>query len=254
MRITFLGTGTSCGVPMLGCRCCVCKSSDSRDKRTRCSLLVETLSTRILIDCGPNFRQQMMDKEFRRIDGLLVTHAHYDHIGGIDDLRPYCKLGRIKVYADCTASESMLRTLPYCFYKEKYPGVPDIQLETISPHALFDVGDITIQPFIVMHGDLPILGYRMGRFAYITDMKTIDDKELDYLNGIDTLIVNALRFEPPHHSHQLVDEAIAFSKRTGAKRTFIIHLSHHIGLHEEVNIVLPEGFELAYDGQIVDID
>ena len=249
MKLTFLGTGTSCGVPVIGCQCEVCQSTDPRDKRTRCSALVETENTRLLIDCGPDFRQQILPQPFRKIDGILITHSHYDHMGGMDDIRPYCQFGEINVYADPFAKESMLEMLPYCFAENRYPGVPAIGLHEILPHVKFNIGDFEILPFEVMHGKLPILGYRIGPLAYITDMKTIDEAEMNYLEGVEVLVVNALRFTKPHHSHQLVDDAIAFAQRVGARRTLLIHMCHDIGLHEEVNQKLPAGIELAYDGQ-----
>lgn len=253
MKITMLGTGTSSGVPTLGCCCDVCTSPDARDKRTRCSAMVETASTRLLIDCGPDFRQQMMGREFRRIDGILVTHAHYDHVGGIDDVRPYCKFGDVDIYADARASASLRQALPYCFAAEKYPNIPNICLTTIAPHVPLHIGDIDVMPIEIMHGRLPILGYRFGRFAYITDMKSIGDAELTYLTGTEVLVVNALRFVKEHHSHQLVSDAVDFARRVGARRTLLIHSSHHIGRHEEVNRQLPEGVEMAYDGQVLEV-
>ncbi|WP_028903956.1 MULTISPECIES: MBL fold metallo-hydrolase [unclassified Prevotella] len=249
MKLTFLGTGTSCGVPVIGCQCKVCQSVDPKDKRTRCSALVETESTRILIDCGPDFRQQILPQPFRKIDGILITHSHYDHMGGMDDIRPYCQFGAINVYADPIAKKGMLEMLPYCFAENRYPGVPAIGLHEILPHHPLQIGDMEVMPIQVMHGKLPILGYRIGKLAYITDMKTIDEGELPYLEGTELLVVNALRFEKPHHSHQLMDDAIAFARRVGAKRTLIIHVCHDVGLHEEVNQRLPEGIDLAYDGQ-----
>ena len=249
MKLTFLGTGTSCGVPVIGCQCEVCQSTDPRDKRTRCSALVETENTRLLIDCGPDFRQQILPQSFRKIDGILITHSHYDHMGGMDDIRPYCQFGEINVYADPFAKESMLEMLPYCFAENRYPGVPAIGLHEILPHVKFNIGDFEILPFEVMHGKLPILGYRIGPLAYITDMKTIDEAEMTYLEGVEVLVVNALRFTKPHHSHQLVDDAIAFAQRVRARRTLLIHMCHDIGLHDEVNQKLPAGIELAYDGQ-----
>jgi len=253
MKLTFLGTGTSCGVPVIGCQCRVCQSADPHDKRTRCSALVETELTRLLIDCGPDFRQQILHQPFRKIDGILITHSHYDHMGGMDDIRPYCQFGEINVYADPSARLSMLQMLPYCFAENRYPGVPAIGLHEILPHISFRIGDLDILPIEVIHGKLPILGYRIGKLAYITDMKTIEDSELQYLQGIEVLVVNALRFSKPHHSHQLVDDAIRFAYRLGVKRTLLIHVCHDIGLHEEVNQILPEGIELAYDGQVVEI-
>ena len=251
MKITILGTGTSCGVPVIGCKCEVCQSNDPRDKRLRCSIMVETESTRILVDAGPDFRQQILPQPFRRIDGILVTHSHYDHVGGMDDIRPYCQFGQIDVYADPIARKGMLQMLPYCFAENRYPGVPAIGLHEIHAGQPMRIGDIDILPVEVMHGKLPILGYRFGSFAYITDMKSIADDQADLLLGVDTLLVNALRFDRPHHSHQLVDDAIAFARRIGARRTLLTHMCHDVGLHAEVNKKLPQGVELAYDGQVL---
>ena len=253
MKLTFLGTGTSCGVPVIGCQCEVCRSTDPKDKRTRCSALVETEQTRLLIDCGPDFRQQILPQPFRKIDGILVTHAHYDHMGGMDDIRPYCQFGEINVYADSIARQGMLEMLPYCFAEHRYPGVPAIQLHEIQPHEPLRFGDLEVVPFVVMHGKLPILAYRIGGLAYITDMKTIEESEMEYLKDVKVLVVNALRFDRPHHSHQLVDDAIAFAQRVGAERTLLIHSCHDIGLHEAVNQKLPAGIQLAYDGQDIEI-
>ena len=251
MKLTFLGTGTSCGVPVIGCQCEVCRSTDPKDQRTRCSALVESEQTRLLIDCGPDFRQQILPQPFRRIDGILITHAHYDHMGGMDDIRPYCQFGEINVYADPTARQSLLQMLPYCFAEHRYPGVPAIGLHEILPHEPFRIGDMDILPFVVMHGLLPILGYRIGKLAYITDMKTIDDGEMPYLEGTELLVVNALRFDKPHHAHQLVDDAVKFARRVGAKQTWLIHSCHDIGRHEEVNRLLPDDIQMAFDGQTV---
>ena len=251
MKITILGTGTSCGVPVIGCKCEVCQSNDPRDKRLRCSIMVETESTRILVDAGPDFRQQILPQPFRRIDGILVTHSHYDHVGGMDDIRPYCQFGQIDVYADPIARKGMLEMLPYCFAENRYPGVPAIGLHEIHAGQPMRIGDIDILPVEVMHGKLPILGYRFSNFAYITDMKSIADDQAALLQGVDTLLVNALRFDKPHHSHQLVDDAIAFARRIGARRTLLTHMCHDVGLHAEVNKKLPQGVELAYDGQVL---
>ncbi len=283
MKFTFLGTGTSCGVPTIGCQCHTCTSPDAHDKRLRCSALLETPTTRLLIDIGPDFRQQIMPQPFRRIDGILVTHAHYDHVGGMDDIRPYCQFGEINVYANAIACESMLQMLPYCFAEHRYPGVPAIQLHEIEKHREFQIGDIRIMPIEVMHHDLPIFGYifrhtptnhgfqdssfrfqdsnhklQTSNFtlqtplAYITDMKTISDDEIPYLQGVDTLVVNALR-QKPHHSHQTLDEAVAFAQRIGARQTWLIHSSHDIGRHAEVNASLPANIQLAYDGQVIEL-
>jgi len=262
MKLTFLGTGTSCGVPTIGCRCYTCTSPDAHDKRLRCSALVETTQTRLLIDCGPDFRQQIMPQPFRKIDGILITHAHYDHMGGMDDIRPYCQFGEINVYADPVAREGMLQMLPYCFAEHRYPGVPAIQLHEIHPHESFQIGDIDIMPFQVMHHDLPILGYRLtplgaadgqdATLVYITDMKTIAATELPYVRGAQVLVVNALR-QKPHHSHQTVDEAVRFARSINPRQTWLIHSSHDIGRHAEVNAQLPPDIQLAYDGQVVEL-
>ncbi len=252
MRLTFLGTGTSCGVPTIGCNCYTCRSNDPHDKRLRCSALLETENTRLLIDCGPDFRQQIMPMPFRKIDGILITHAHYDHMGGMDDVRPYCQFGEINVYADPLARKSMLEMLPYCFAEHRYPGVPSIKLHEIHKHQLFSIGDFDIMPFEVMHHDLPILGYRIGSLAYITDMKTIEECEIPYIKGCDTLVVNALRITP-HHSHQTLDDAVRFAQRIGARQTWLIHSSHDIGRHAEVNAKLPKNIQMAYDGQVLDL-
>lgn len=251
MKLTLLGTGTSQGVPLLGCDCEVCKSADPKDKRMRTAALVESETTRILIDCGPDIRMQLMDQPFRKIDAVLLSHIHYDHVAGIDDLRPYCRLGDIEIYAEQNVTKALRQTMPYCFTEQLYPGVPRLNLHDIVPHQQLSFGDIDVIPIRIIHGQLPILGYRFGDLAYITDMKTIPEEEYGALQGVKILIVNALRWEKDHHSHQLVAEAIAFSRKIGAEHTYIIHVTHQIGLHEEANRNLPDGFEFGYDGQVI---
>lgn len=253
MKLRFLGTGTSQGVPVLGCDCVVCKSHDPRDKRYRTAALVEKGTTRILIDAGPDLREQLLQVPFRKIDGVLLSHIHYDHVAGLDDLRPYCIFGDINVYANEATVEALHTTMPYCFAEHLYPGVPKLKLHTIEKHVSLWIGDIEVMPIEVMHGQLPILGYRIGSLAYITDMKSISDKELPYLYGIKTLVVNALRFEREHHSHQLVDDAIKFARRLKVDRTYLIHVTHDIGLHDDANRRIPDGFQFAYDGLGIDL-
>ena len=248
MKLRFLGTGTSNGVPVLGCNCAVCQSNDSKDKRYRTSALIETANTRIMLDCGPDARMQLLQVPFRPINAVLISHIHYDHVAGIDDLRPFCLFGDIDVYANSSTAKALKQTMPYCFTDELYPGVPRLNLHTIESGKAFKVNEVEVLPIKVYHGKLPILAYRFGEVAYITDMKTIDDAEKELLKGVKVLVVNGLRWEKEHHSHQLINEAIAFSMSIGAEKTFLTHVTHEIGLHVEASKRLPSNVYFAYDG------
>lgn len=253
MKITVLGSGTSTGVPEIGCTCPVCTSTDSRDKRLRCSGLVEVNGVRILIDCGPDFREQMIRlNDFKAIDAVLVTHEHYDHVGGLDDLRPFCRFRDVPVYAEAYMAQHLRERIPYCFTEHPYPGVPRIVLEEVVPGQSFTVSNmegnqVEILPLRIMHGKLPILGYRIGRMAWITDMLTMPEAEYEHLQGLDVLVMNALR-EKPHPTHQTLAEAIGNVKRLTPKETYFIHMSHHVGLHAEIGSLLPPNMHFAYDG------
>lgn len=246
MKITFLGTGTSTGVPEIGCECEVCMSNNSKDKRLRSSVLIETRGKRILIDATPDFRAQMMSLPFQKIDGILVSHEHYDHVGGMDDLRNFGRFGEIDIYAEKNVSEALIRRIPYCFAPNKYAGVPNLKIKEIDTNP-FLIEDIEVIPIRVMHYRLPILGFRIGGFAYLTDVKTIADQELEKLRDLDVLVVSALR-KTEHISHQTLDQAIELIHKVEPKKAYLTHLSHQMGLHDVVNKELEEGISIAYDG------
>ena len=253
MKLTFLGTGTSTGVPEIGCKCEVCTSSDPRDNRLRCSALLQTGDANILIDCGPDFRVQMLRADVKRIDALLLTHKHYDHIIGIDDLRPYTRDKELPIYADRETEMQIRSFFPYCFGKVKYPGVANISVHTIDHRSAFDVCGQQVVPLRVFHGMFPITAYRVGRLGYITDMSYIEPSELDKLKGVDVIVINALRFSKPHKTHQTVLEALAVVDYLKPRETYFTHMMHHIGLHAKIEKCLPQGVHLAYDGLEVEI-
>lgn len=243
MDILFLGTGTSTGVPEIGCRCETCLSTDIKDKRLRASVLIREGESQILIDAGPDLRQQLLTYKIDKLSGVLITHEHYDHIGGIDDLRP---LGESQIYAEKKVCEVIQKNMPYCFGEKRYPGSPVIELHEITEKPFF-VNNIEILPIRVMHARLPIFGFRVGNFAYLTDVKTIEESSIEKLRNLDILVLNALR-PAPHMSHISLSEALEITKKIGAKKTFFTHMNHHMGFHNLVNQQLPENIQLAYDG------
>lgn len=253
MKLRFLGTGTSTGVPEIGCKCEVCTSSDPRDSRLRSSALIDDGNTVILIDCGPDFRMQILKADVKKIDALLLTHKHYDHIVGIDDLRPFTSAKELPVYADRETEMQIRSFFPYCFYKVKYPGVANIAVRSVVNNAPFKVGTVEVTPFRVFHGMMPITAYRFGKLAYITDMSYIEPSELEKLHGVEVLVMNALRFSKPHMTHQTVLEALAVVDKIKPREVYFTHMMHHIGLHAKIEKCLPPGVHLAYDGLEIEI-
>lgn len=247
MKVKFLGTGTSTGVPEIGCQCEVCTSTDKKDRRLRASVLLNVEGKRLLIDCGPDFREQMLDLPFAPIDGVLLTHEHYDHVGGIDDLRPFCRFGDIEIYTNDITAQSLKIRMPYCFKEQKYPGVPNINLHTVPLQQPFLCAGIEVHPIRVMHYLLPIYGYRIGDFAYLTDVKNIPEEEFSKLKNLDTLVISAL-MQTEHISHQTLSEALKNIEKIAPRRAYLIHMNHHFGLHQQMQKQLPPNVYIAYDG------
>ena len=250
LEVEILGTGTSTGVPQIGCDCEVCRSTDPRDARLRTSAIVSYRGKRILIDCGPDFRTQILNASDWRLDALFITHIHYDHVGGIDDLRPYGGEAGFPVFARQDVINDLRARLPYCFAEKPYPGVPHLNFTPIDDNTSFEVCGIEVTPIPVMHYRLPILGFHIGPLAYITDCKDIAPEQIERLRGVPLLIINALR-QTPHISHMSLAESLAVIEQIGPKQAYIIHMSHGIGLHAEVEQSLPPNVHLAYDGMVV---
>ena len=248
LKLTFLGTGTSTGVPYIGCDCLVCRSNDPKDKRLRCSSLLQIDGKNILLDCGPDFRQQALRSNLKKIDAVLLTHLHVDHVLGIDDLRPF---GNVRIYANEGTSAAIHKMFAYCF-NNNYKGIPKIEVLTIE-NKPFNIDDVTITPVAIWHYKLPTFGYRIENLAYITDFKTIDEEEIYKLEGLDVLIIDALRWIE-HFSHANVAEALAVVNRVKPKETYFVHMCHDIGLHAIVEKKLPPHVHLAYDGLSISIE
>ena len=248
MKITFLGTGTSQGVPFIACKCRVCSSQNIKDKRLRTSLLIETKSTKVVIDSGPDFRQQMLRSHVDNLDAIIFTHGHKDHIAGLDDVRAYNHIQQdaMNIYADELTQTNIKKEFSYIFDNQQYPGVPKVNLNTISPDMKFRIKEIEFETIQVTHYKLPVLGFRFNDFTYITDANFISAEELKKINNTKYLVLNALR-EEPHISHFTLAEAIDIAQKVKAQQTYFTHISHQLGLHDEVEKKLPQNIKLAYD-------
>ena len=248
MKITFLGTGTSQGIPVISCGCKICTSSDPRDNRLRTSVLVETGDKTVVIDSGPDFRYQMLRAGVKDLDAIVFTHEHKDHIAGLDDIRPFNYLLKknIDIYADPLVEKALKREFSYIFSEVQYPGLPQINLFEITGEP-FLIGENLWIPIDIMHYKLPIYGYRVNDFTYITDAKTISKISIEKIRGTKVLVVNALQ-RSTHISHFNLDQAVAFAQEINAEMTYFTHISHNLGLHEEVERELPPNIRLAYDG------
>jgi len=248
LKLTFLGTGTSQGVPVIACNCEVCKSDDGRDKRLRASVMLQTDTTTVVIDSGPDFRQQMLREKVTSLDGILITHQHKDHIAGLDDVRAfnYVQKKSMNVYGNSQVTEAIKREFAYSFSADKYPGVPEINLITIT-HPHFYVNDLLVTPIHVMHLKLPIYAYRIKNITYITDASFISEPEKQKIYGTEILVVNALRIQK-HISHFNLDQALELIQQIKPGKAYLTHISHQMGLHNTVNAQLPENVFLAYDG------
>ena len=253
MKVTFLGTGTSQGVPVIACSCKVCQSVDHRDKRLRTSVHLEVEGKSIVIDSGPDFRQQMLHNRVQHLDALVFTHEHKDHTAGMDDVRAYNfkQQMAMPIYAQARVIEQLKREFAYVFAAEKYPGVPQVEVHEIQNQP-FEVAGVQFLPVEVMHYKLPVFGYRVGDFTYITDAKTITEEEKQKVRGSKVVVLNALQ-QAPHISHLTLDEALTLAEDLGAERTYLTHVSHKMGCHRDINPELPEGVEFAYDGCSIQI-
>lgn len=253
MKITFLGTGTSQGIPFIGCSCPVCTSANKRDARLRCSVWIQTPEASIVIDSGPDFRYQMLRANVLKLDAIVFTHGHKDHIAGLDDIRPYNYFEKkpVQVFATAETQEALKREYAYIFTLPTYPGIPQIVMNTINADEPFTINGLQITPIRMLHYKLEVLGFRIGDFTYITDTNYIAPKEMDKVRGSKAITLNALRHEP-HISHYTLKEAIAVAKDIGAADTYFTHISHQLGLHDVVESGLPEGTHLAYDGLVLE--
>ena len=248
MKVYFLGTGTSQGIPVIGSNHPVCKSIDNKDKRLRVSIWISWEGHSYVIDCGPDFRQQMLASNCQKVDAILFTHEHADHTAGIDDIRPFnFKQGEMPIYAHQRVIDNLKKRFDYVFETEnRYPGAPSVKTFEVVNNEPFSLGNKMVIPINVMHGDLQVFGFRFDNFAYLTDVKTIDAIEMKKLEGLDVLVVNALR-EEPHNTHFNLEEALDFISLVQPEKSYLTHISHLLGFHEEVQNKLPKNVFLAYD-------
>lgn len=256
MKITILGSGTSQGVPVIGCDCHVCRSEDRRDNRLRSSILVEGKSDVFVVDTGPDFRQQMLRESVKHIDAIVFTHAHKDHIAGLDDVRAFNYIQRrpMDIYCSEDVEKELHREFYYVFERDKYPGVPSLNLNHINGNDCFSLpGGTEIRPIQVYHYKMPVLGFRIGEFTYITDAKTVAPEEIEKIKGTRVLIVNALRREP-HVSHFNLEQALAFIDEVKPHKAYLTHISHLFDTHEAIEVSLPDNVHVAYDGLVIEID
>ncbi|MBK5271386.1 MAG: MBL fold metallo-hydrolase [Bacteroidia bacterium] len=239
---------------MIGCDCEVCTSTNKKDKRLRSSILVQSATTTLVVDTGPDFRYQMLRQKVKHLDAVVFTHPHKDHIAGLDDIKAFNYLQKklMQVYADSLTEEALRRDFYYAFTDTKYPGIPELNLNTISNEP-FVVGDIPITPILVWHLKMPVLGFRFNKFTYITDANRIDDTEKEKIKGSEVLVINALR-KQKHISHFTLDEAILVAQELKVPVSYFTHISHQLGLHAEIESKLPEGIHLAYDGLVLKFD
>lgn len=253
MKVTLLGTGTSQGVPIIGSNHPVCKSTDPKDKRLRVSALLEWGDKTYVIDSGPDFRQQMLANDVSKIDGILYTHEHNDHVIGLDDVRPfYFRQGNIAVYAHKRVMNELKKRFEYIFaIEDKYPGAPTLD-ENIITNEAFTLGQKKVIPINVYHGQLQVFGFRVDDFAYVTDAKYIADEEIDKLKGVKVLVLNALR-KDEHRTHLNLEQAIEVAQKIGAQQTYFTHISHHMGFHKDVEKKLPENIHLGYDNLQIEL-
>jgi phosphoribosyl 1,2-cyclic phosphate phosphodiesterase len=251
--VTFLGTGTSQGVPVIACGCEVCTSTDPRDKRLRSSILIEAEDKTVVVDSGPDFRYQMLRAHVQRLDAVVYTHEHKDHVAGMDDIRAFNfkQQEPMNIYADARVQTALMREFPYVFAEFKYPGIPQINIHPIGLDP-FDIGSIHFIPIEVLHYKLPVLGFRINDFTYITDAKTVSGEEKEKIRGTKILVLNALQ-KQNHISHFTLDEAVDFAREIGAETTYFTHISHRLGKHADIEAELPPGIKLAYDELQIEI-